>query len=529
MVGSWRRALVLWLVVVHALPAASTGKAHAADAGSLDEAMTAALADERFKQAHWGVLIVDRESGDVLFEHQADKMFAPASTTKLYSTAAALDALGGEYRFETPVYAMGQIENGRLAGNLVLVASGDLTMGGRTDDEGKIAYCDSDHIYAQFVSAAKLTRPDPLAGLDALARQVAAAGVKQVAGDVLIDDRLFDEAKSSGSGPQRVTPILINDNLVDFTIEPGEQGQPATVTWRPQSIVVPCDAQVGTVAADGETSVSVSREGDGGFVVRGKIAAGRKPLVRTAEVADPASFARSLLIEALQRAGVEAEASPLAKNARRSLPESRGYDSAQRVAVLRSPPFAENVKLILKVSHNLHASTLPLLVAARHGERALWQGMRRQHDFFHRAGCDLDGISFGGAAGGARADYVSPRATVQLLRYMSTQSTFAAYRAGLPVLGEDGTLAHVVAADSPAKGKVAAKTGTLLWNNAGNGRFILTSKALAGYATAASGRELAFAMFINNVPIARSEEGAKMAGEKLGSLCEIMVAQTPAK
>jgi D-alanyl-D-alanine carboxypeptidase/D-alanyl-D-alanine-endopeptidase (penicillin-binding protein 4) len=289
------------------------------------------------------------------------------------------------------------------------------------------------------------------------------------------------------------------------------------------------DIQVRTVAENEETSVVVSSPAENAFEVRGQIAAGRKPLVRTVEVADPASFARALLIESLRRAGVEVDASPLANNRGAALPNASAYVSAARVAVLESPPFAENVKLILKVSHNLHASTLPLLVAAKHGERTLWEGMRRQHDFFHRAGCDLDGISFGGAAGGARADCVSPRATVQLLRFMTTHAAFDAYRAGLPVLGVDGTLAQVVPSDSPAQGKVAAKTGTLLWGNAGNGRFILTSKALAGYATSASGRKLAFAMFVNNVPIARSEEGAKMAGEKLGSLCEIMVAETPAK
>ncbi|MEX2187998.1 MAG: D-alanyl-D-alanine carboxypeptidase/D-alanyl-D-alanine-endopeptidase [Pirellulales bacterium] len=523
------RAIVCFLLTIHPVSAPAADGIRGAEPGRLADKMATALADERFKQAHWGLLIVDRESGEVLFEHQADKMFAPASTTKLFSTAAALDCLGPDYRFQTPIYAMGKIDDGRLAGDLVLVASGDLTLGGRTDEAGHIAYADSDHIYAQFVSTAELTKPDPLTGLDALAKLVAAAGVKRIAGDVLIDDRLFDEAESSGSGPRRVTPILVNDNLIDFVVEPTEAGKPANVTWRPQSAAVRVDIQVRTVAENEDTTVVVSSPADNAFAVRGQIAAGRKPLVRTAEVADPATFARAVLIEALGRAGVQVEASPLAKNRSEALPQASEYPAANRVAVLESPPFAENAKLILKVSHNLHASTLPLLIAAKHGERTLWEGMRRQHDFFHRAGCDLDGISFGGAAGGARADYVSPRATVQLLRFMGTHKAYAAYRAGLPVLGEDGTLAHVVPADSPAKGKVAAKTGTLLWGNAGNGRFILTSKALAGYATAASGRELSFAMFVNNVPIAGSEEGAKMAGEKLGSLCEIMVAATPPK
>src|SRR5437879_2261516 len=86
-----------------------------------------------YKQAHWGMLIVDAETGKTVYEHNADRLFLPASTTKLYSCATALDALGPDHRFETPVYRRGEVKDGRLRGDLILVASGDLTLGGRTD------------------------------------------------------------------------------------------------------------------------------------------------------------------------------------------------------------------------------------------------------------------------------------------------------------------------------------------------------------------------------------------------------------
>src|SRR6185436_8373216 len=133
------------------------------------------------------------------------------------------------------------------------------------------------------------------------------------------------------------------------------------------------------------------------------------------------------------------------------------------------------IKLILKVSHNLHASTLPLLVAARKGKRTLTDGLHFQREFLLRAGVEADTISFGGAAGGARGDFSTPRATVQLLRYMTTRPDFAKYDAGLPVLGVDGTLAAVLPADSPARGKARAKTGTFSAANTMNNRVILTS------------------------------------------------------
>src|SRR5262249_40797117 len=119
--------------------------------------------DPHYKTAHWGILIVDLESGQTLYSRNADKLFAPASVTKLYSVAAALDILGADYRFETPVFRRGEPDDqGRLRGDLILKASGDLTMGGRTDGDGHIAFKDHDHVYANGSETAELTEPDPL-------------------------------------------------------------------------------------------------------------------------------------------------------------------------------------------------------------------------------------------------------------------------------------------------------------------------------------------------------------------------------
>jgi D-alanyl-D-alanine carboxypeptidase/D-alanyl-D-alanine-endopeptidase (penicillin-binding protein 4) len=243
--------------------------------------------------------------------------------------------------------------------------------------------------------------------------------------------------------------------------------------------------------------------------------------VRTHEVDDPASFARSLLIEALRRADVAVDASPLSKNGVKHLPGREQYAGLRRVALLTSPPFSEAARLILKVSHNLHASTLPLLLAAKHNQRSLAEGLKRQRDFLIKAGVEADSISFGGAAGGSPADYVTPRATVALLRYMASRDDFPLFERALPVLGQDGTLARAVSRESPARGKAQAKTGTMFWHNSMNGGSILTSKALAGYMTAASGRRLAFAVFVNNLPTKTSDDRERV-GKALGRLCEII-------
>lgn len=490
-----------------------------------------------YKHAHWGILIEDLAEGETVYALNADKLFAPASTTKLFSVAAALDELGADYRFETPLYTRGEVDaDGELDGDLVLVASGDLSLGGRTileddstgggdgatnDQSGRIAFKNYDHTYADFSPSAEITDTDPTAGLRALARQVAEAGIRRVRGDVLIDDRLFDTARGSGSGPSLLTPIMVNDNLIDLVVTPAKVGSRAEVVCRPQTTAWSIDAQVKTVAADLELRITVSSPGDRRIVVRGQVPAGRKPLVRIFAVEEPATFARALLIEVLERQGVTVAASPLSANRPDALPGRDAYAELRRVATLKSPRFAESAKLILKVSHNLHASTLPLLLAARHGERTLEQGLRRQHDFLARAGVDVESISFGGAAGGDRADYVTPRAAVQLLRHMTTRDDFTDYLAALPILGVDGTLVTAVDDNSPARGQVQAKTGTLLWHNSMNARYLLTSKALAGYLTTAGDRRLVFALYVNNVHLASSADAARI-GRELGRLCEII-------
>ncbi|MBI3464968.1 MAG: D-alanyl-D-alanine carboxypeptidase, partial [Planctomycetes bacterium] len=155
------------------------------------------------------------------------------------------------------------------------------------------------------------------------------------------------------------------------------------------------------------------------------------------------------------------------------------------------------------------------------GRRTEAAGLRLQHDFLAQAGVDVDAISFGGGAGGSRADYTTPRATVQLLTHMAKHRAADVYRQALPVLGVDGTLATAVDADSPAKGKVRAKTGTFFSHNTMNNRPLLTSKALAGYMDSAKGRQLIFAFFVNNAHLEKSDDTAKV-GRTLGKLCEIV-------
>ncbi|WP_435017098.1 D-alanyl-D-alanine carboxypeptidase/D-alanyl-D-alanine endopeptidase [Tundrisphaera sp. TA3] len=502
-------------------------------ASTLDERVDAVTQAAGYESGHWGILVVDLATGKPIFQRNPDQMFCPASVAKLFSSAAALSDLGPDYRFRTPVVRRGEVgKDGTLRGDLILVAKGDPSLGGRTGPDGSLLFEDNDHSYAASNPDAALVSTDPLAGLDHLAREVSASGIKVVTGHILVDDRYFDAAPSSGSGPSRVSPIMINDNVVDILVTPGAKvGEPAWVRIVPETSFVQYDARVETVAADGQAAIAVEVVGPRRFSIRGRVPVGHRPVLRTYEVDEPAAFARALFIETLRKRGVVVDASPLAENQAWRLPTQVDVSTLPKVAEYTSPPFREYLKVLLKVSQNLHASALPLLVAANHGQTDLASGLRRESELLAKLGVDVKTISFGGGAGGARADLVTPRATVALLRSMSTRPDFPAYDAALPVLGRDGTLARAVASDSPARGHARGKTGTFWVDNGLSGHSILVSKSLAGYLETASGQKLAFAFFVNNLPIdligGPISEASGAAGRRLGKLCEVFYDEEP--
>jgi D-alanyl-D-alanine carboxypeptidase/D-alanyl-D-alanine-endopeptidase (penicillin-binding protein 4) len=515
-----RPAVLLFVLAVFSLPSSR--------AGELDARIKEVIARPDYKHSRWGLLVVDADSGKPIFQHNADELFAPASVTKLYTCAAALVEFGSEHRFRTPVYRRGQMVDGTLKGDLILVAKGDPTLGGRTDAGGHMVFKNIDHTYSTFGSTqAELTDTDPLGGLRTLARQVRESGIREVEGEVLIDDRLYQPSLGTGSGPRLVTPIMVNDNLLDVIVTPGKAvGERATVEARPDNGFIHVDAQVQTVARGDKPHVSVELVGLDRYVLRGRIPLGSKPQVRICPITNSELFARGLFIETLRREGVRVNASALRPPTAVPLPDKDAYAGLSRVAVFESPPLSELLKITLKVSHNLYASTLPLLIAAKHGKRTLADGMALERKLLDELGVPVKEITLESGAGGGAGDRVTPRTTVQLLQAMARRPDFSAYREALPILGVDGTLWNAASKDSPARGKATAKTGTYIENDLLNDRLLLTSKSLAGFLTTKSGRHLSFALFVNNVPLPPGVESTR-EGKVLGHLCEILYLHTP--
>ena len=461
----------------------------------------------RYANARWNLLVTDLDSGKTLYGLNADRLAFTGSVRKLFSVGVAMNALGPDFRFKTPVYRTGPVDAaGALNGNLVLVAAGDLTLGGRLEPDGSIAITDFDHNDANNLGTAILTPQDPLHGLDELARQIRASGIRSVAGDVLIDDRLFT-AYRVPNGNLLITPIMLNENMVDTWVVPSQAGRPAPVDWRPKTPAFRVDGRVETAAAgrpveielSGDAKINCSGTSECSGSVSGQIPVDyRAPLsksptfVRTFRVEDPATLARIAFIQALQRAGVEVRAPMLAQNPEDKLPRRGSYAPGMQTAQFVSPPYAQFAKLILKVSLNLGANLSLSLFGLTEGTPTIAGALAAERKtLVDRMGIAPGDFDFPTNGSGSPDSRAAPRATVAMLTAMSHGASYAAYRASLPILGVDGSLAGT-GRSLPAQGHVFAKTGTTL---DGSG---LKAQVLAGYIDARSGRHLAFALYVND-------------------------------
>jgi D-alanyl-D-alanine carboxypeptidase/D-alanyl-D-alanine-endopeptidase (penicillin-binding protein 4) len=477
-----------------ATPAASVG------ASDLPAAARAIMEEARYTPSHWGLAVADVETGESIYELRGDEWFLAASTTKLFSGAAALNAYGADYRFKTPIHQRGAVSAaGELDGDLILVATGDPTMGGRDTADGRIAFTPFDHINSTaFPVLVTLPPQDPLAGLDDLAQQVAAHGIKRVNGDVIIDDRLFPAYPKDG---YILTPIWINDNLIDLTVTPGAAGDDANLEWRPQTSFYQVRNEVKTVTAGEAYDVTATLTAPGVITVTGQIAADQEHAVSTYQVENPAAFARALLIEALARQGVTVTATPAGDNPADRLPARGAYADSDRVALHASLPFSENIRLVEKVSHNQHADMLVFLLALKAGKTTYEAGMLELPAILDLAGIERSSMSLSTGRGDDYTNLFSPKTVVKLLRYMAARPDADVFYDALPVLGVDGTEATTVAADSPVAGKAVAKSGMTVAFDVMNQRALMLTRALAGYLTGKSGRKYAFASFLNNQPV----------------------------
>ncbi|WP_394821355.1 D-alanyl-D-alanine carboxypeptidase/D-alanyl-D-alanine-endopeptidase [Pendulispora albinea] len=499
---------------------AAEGVLEATSRSTLDATIQAILQRPVFQGAHWGMKFQLLGANEPMYAMNPAELFLVGSAFKVFVAGTALATLGEDYRFRTRVYRTGPVVKGILRGNLVLVAGGDLLLGGRLQPDGSLAFPDPDHSYGMAEGAAPAPG-DPLRVIREIAAQVAAQGIRRIGGRVLVDASMFREGKADiaqGGISVPVSPMMINDNIIDVTVAPGQHlGAPGLLRTSPQTAYLHIVNEVTTIAPGGSiprplrfTNDVANPDGTHTVHLTGDILLGGKSSFQPYYVPGPVRFAEMAFAEALRDEGVRVHADP-------SVPTDLGalasFASARHlVAEHVAPALADEMKGMLKVSSNIHTAYFPYLIGALAGHdeenpEAAYDVLRGR--LFEKAGLEPN-------PPGARDLRYTPDFFVTFLSYLARQPYLPTFRQALPILGRDGSLTNVQVS-SPVAGHVYAKTGTAALHVASNP---MAAKALAGYIQLPDGRAIAFAEFVR-IPVSSLEAAisvSKVAGEALGEI-----------
>ena len=452
------------LLVLAVSMAVAAGPAAAKDrpssSGGLQSAIDRILDRPVFAGAFWGVEVRSLKTGKVLYARNAEKSMKPASTLKLVTTAAALDALGPDFRMRTTLETAGRRDAmGRVLGDVYLVGRGDPELGAAAFQE--------------------------------MAEALKASGVRRIEGRLVGHEGLFSGDRRGTdwswgdlvwSYGAEVSALSFEDNVATLSVSPGERaGDPVLVEPSPETAYY---RVISTATTSGPgTAADLALERDfGSNVIRlgGTFPVDDPPEDLGVALEDPARYAATVFAEVLESksirvaGGIETSSGPIPAGAR----VLAAHDSA---------PLAEILKGINKPSQNLHTEILLRLLGARvKGTGTVNAGHTAVLEFLRRVGVSPQRWSLQDASGLSRSDLVSPHEMVGLLAAMDRHRYAAVFKESLPIAGVDGTLEHRMRGTA-AQGRVTAKTGTIRHVN-----------ALDGYATSRAGERLAFAIVVNH-------------------------------
>jgi D-alanyl-D-alanine carboxypeptidase/D-alanyl-D-alanine-endopeptidase (penicillin-binding protein 4) len=495
-----------------------------ADVSRFRARVEAVLNGEHARRAYWGVLVVDRDTGDTLYELNPDHFFTPGSNTKVFTTAFALATLGADYHFTTTLGSKNSLSaGGHVTGDLILIGSGDPDLSDR-----------------KFPYTGKVEREGPVEKILAeMADAAVAKGLKQVDGDIVVDDSIFpyDPYPAGWSigdlfftfgAP--VSAIAFNENSISIEIRPGERvGDAAAIAVEPGAAADTLGLEVTTGASGGKPDFSVVRRPGLNFILlRGSIPLSHAAIKLELAMTDPAETTERTLKNLLEARGVRVKGGTRSQHASPPLrsvdvpvvlgsappvPPTNLYVLAEHV----SPALLESIRLTNKISQNLHAELL-LRVAGqmKTGVGTTDAGLWVEQDFLKSAGIrDGDAVLVDGS-GLSHNNLVTPRATTALLLYVFRQPWGENFLSTLPIAGVDGTL-ETRMKGTAAAGRVQAKTGTLEHEN-----------SISGYATTPGGEHLVFAIFGNNNP-QRGHDATAPLDEIAVAMVETLGATPPRK
>ena len=446
------------------------------------------IGQSKYAAALWGVKIVSLDSGKTVFEENPQKLFSPASNSKLYTVALALDRLGADYRIKTSLYAKARPdEAGTLKCDLIVYGRGDPTLN------------------------ARLHGGDIYKALEPLVFALTNAGVKRIAGDLVGDESYF-RGPPLGSGwvwddleyyyGAEISALTINDNTLHATVKPGARvGEPCQVAVLPSTAWLSFSNRTETVEKGAPRKIHFYHPLCQNLLyVSGQMPIDDVGYGNEVTLHNPAGLFVSFLRQALARQGIKVTGKVRSMNWLDREPLDR--DNLVELGSVLSLPLRDIAREVLKPSQNLYTD----LLLAHVGEQARKAdtpasetseefGIRELNKFLAVAGIKPGETIFEEGSGLSRDNLTTPNATVTLLQFMNRHKCAQVYLDALPIAGVDGTLKSRMKG-TPAAGNVRAKTGTLRWAN-----------SMSGHVTTAAGEHLVFSLMVNRYYESRPARG----------------------
>jgi len=439
-----------------------------APAGTLAFVIDSVLHSPPLERTHWGIAVIDRQTGETVIARNADHHFVPASNQKLVVAIAALALLGPDWRWETPVL----IEPGpadSIAASQLIAARGDPTW--------------SERFF-----------PSDLAVLDSIVAAVMRAGVRRIEGDVIIDASRFGDAKVNGTWEVGDLPFgfappvdafAIAEATFRLALEAGASaGADALAVpiggadWQP----VIARLRTDTLNARPSRTFDTTARADA-VVLAGTVPLATADTLRLA-VTSPADYAGRALRSRLEAGGIPV--SGQVRVVRDTRIDGHGSGMHREVGRVRSPPLAEIVAGMLRPSQNWIAEQLLKTLGAELRGEGTWEAgldVERRY-LIDRAGIDSLSFVLRDASGLSVQNLLTPETIVRMLEHARAQPWAEVFRDALPAAGMaastmEGRLTEL--AD-----RLRAKTGTVTHVN-----------SLSGYLVGDDGRELTFSIMTN--------------------------------
>jgi D-alanyl-D-alanine carboxypeptidase/D-alanyl-D-alanine-endopeptidase (penicillin-binding protein 4) len=471
--------LLLCLSILPVLPIVPVLPTHAQ---SLKARLDRRLDTPPFNRQLWGVALVD-EAGRLLYGRNENRLFIPASNTKLVVGAVAAALLPPDWTVKTSLYG-GLVVGGVLLGDLVLYGRGDPTMDRRC--------------YATDTTLAGVCDTDPFARLRQLVDSLRGKGVQMVAGDVVGDGSYFEPTLVHPNWESfdlnwwyaaPVSGLGFHDNSVDFTWQPGPlPGAPAVITMSPDLGDIAFENRTVTVPAGGESDIGdrfFRHPGTLNIWAEGTVALDNPRRIESFALPDPNLYAARALRQALAEGGIAVAGTT------RSTTDSTLYAGLRTTAPLAevsSRPLRDWLFPILNTSQNWFSEMLLKQLGRQFGRGGSWpEGLDVERRFLiDSVRVDSTQISLSDGSGLSSSNLISPLAFTQLLRFMRRHPRYASFAVGLPRAGNTGSL-RTRFLGTPLAGRVIGKTGSIARVN-----------SLTGYIELGRGTQLIFSVLANH-------------------------------